>query len=207
LLTALRSGVDDDIASIVEIVRRGATFFVTPEGAYSVDGRMRPLRGIVEHLVPIADVWLAAIAYDPFCGRRLSMLYRVVRPADVDDVNTSLAAARPVTTSALLATWMLASGTAFSAQQARDAIARARDALPAGAFIDPELRDVPRVVDLALAMLTKRGTLAFDGSSYTLTAQRRDPRFALVEDMVAYQATFHSETLDALARLSCARAS
>jgi MFS family permease len=198
LLRALRAGVDDDIARIVDIVKRGATFFVTPEGMYSIDGRMRPLRGIVEHLVPIADVWLAAIAYDPFRGRRLSMLYRVVRAADVDDVATSLAAARPVTTSALLATWMLATGAPFSAPQAREAIAHARDALPAGAFVDPELRDAGRVVDDALATLTKRGTLSRDGASYALTAQRRDPRFELVDDIVAFQAAFHAETIAAL---------
>ena len=82
LLVALRAGVNDDIAAIVDIVRRGATFYVTPEGFYSTDGRMRPLKGIVEHLTPIADVWFAAIAFDTFRGRRLSMLYRVVKPAD-----------------------------------------------------------------------------------------------------------------------------
>jgi MFS family permease len=207
LLTALRASVDDDIAGIVEIVQRGATFFVTPEGMYSIDGRMRPLRGIVDHLVRVADVWLAAIAYDPLRSRRLPMLYRVVRPADVNDLTTSLLAARPVTTSALLASWMLATGAPFTAAQARDAIERARDALPAGAFVDPELREVARVVDDALAALTQRGTLKRDGASYALTSQRRDPRFALVEDMVAFQASFHTETLDALSRLDCARAS
>jgi MFS family permease len=204
LLTALRAGVDEDIARIVEIVQRGATFFVTPEGMYSVDGRMRPLRGIVEHLVPVADVWFAAIAYDPFRGRRLSMLYRVIHPPDITDLHAALAASRPVTTSALLASWMLATALPFSRQEARDGVERAREALPPEAFVDPELADVDRVVDEALANLVRRGTLRDDGARYTLTDRRRDARFALVDDMVAFQAAFHSETVASLARLHVA---
>jgi len=207
LLVALRAGVDDDVAAIVDIVRRGATFFVAPEGFYSSDGRMRRLKGIVEHLVPVAEVWFAAIAFDTFRGRRLSMLYRVVRPADPRDLGASLAAARPVTTTALLAAWMLAVGLPFSAQEARDGVTRARDAVPSGGFVDPELRDVERVVGDALANLVRRGTLLFDGTSYRLTSARRDPRFPLVDDMVAYQATFLAETSAALRALSRAEAS
>jgi hypothetical protein len=79
LLDALRASIDADVARIVGVVERGGSFFVTPEGFYSTDGRMRPLKGIVEHLVPVGDVWLAAIAFDPFRGRRLSMLYRQQR--------------------------------------------------------------------------------------------------------------------------------
>jgi hypothetical protein len=175
---------------------------VTPEGFYSIDGRMRPLRGIVEHLVPVADVWFAAIAFDPFRGRRLSMLYRVVRPTDPNDLDTSLAAARPVTTSALLAAWMLATGLPFTVQEARDGVTRGRDAVPAGAFVDPELRDVDRVVDDALGNLTRRGTLRLDGAQHHLTSDRRDPRFPLVDDMVTYQSNFLAGTLDALRRLA-----
>jgi MFS family permease len=202
LIVALREGVDRDVADIVDIVRRGATFYVTPEGFYSIDGRMRPLRGIVEQLVPVADVWFAAIAFDPFRGRRLSMLYRVVRPADPSDLDTSLAAARPVTTSALLAAWMLATGLPFTVQKARDGITRGRAAVPAGAFVDPELRDVDRVVDDALRNLVRRGTLRLDGTQYHLTNERRDPRFPLVDDMVTYQANFLAGTVEALQRLA-----
>jgi MFS family permease len=202
LIVALREGVNHDVADIVDIVRRGATFYVTPEGFYSTDGRMRPLRGIVEHLVPVADVWFAAIAFDPFRGRRLSMLYRVVRPTDPNDLDTSLAAARPVTTSALLAAWMLATGLPFTVQEARDGVTRGRDAVPAGAFVDPELRDVDRVVDDALGNLTRRGTLRLDGAQHHLTSDRRDPRFPLVDDMVTYQSNFLAGTLDALRRLA-----
>ncbi|HEY6234994.1 MAG TPA: MFS transporter, partial [Candidatus Elarobacter sp.] len=130
VLAATRAGIDEDVARIANVVRRGATFFVTPEGFYSTDGRMRPLKGIVEHLVPLARVWFAAIAFDPFRGRRLSLLYRIVEPDDPHDLAASLAAARPVTTSALLAQWLLAVGLPFSDDEARDGVRRLRDALP-----------------------------------------------------------------------------
>jgi MFS family permease len=205
LVAALRAGVDEDVARIADVVRRGATFFVTPEGFYSTDGRMRPLKGIVEHLVPIARVWFSAIAFDPFRGRRLSLLYRVVAYDGRGDLATSLAAARPVTTSALLATWLLAVGLPFDAPEAADGVTRARDGLPANAFADPELaRDAERCVREALEVLARRGALARVGSRYALApAERRaDRRFPGVSDMVAYQAAFHAETVAALQRVS-----
>ena len=82
VLENLRVVTERDIAAIVERVRTGATFYVTPEGDFSRDGRMHPMRGgIVEALAPFADLWLCAVAYDPFRGGRLSMLYRVIRYA------------------------------------------------------------------------------------------------------------------------------
>jgi MFS family permease len=203
LLTELRVEIDGDVARIVDLVKRGATFYVTPEGFYSTDGRMRPLKGIVDHLTPVATVWLAAIAFDPFRGRRLSLLYRVVRPARPDDLAASLAAARPVTTSALLATWLLTAGRPFTAGEAHDGVAALRDALPAAAFVDPELaRDAGAVVDDALRRLSARGTLTSEGARYALSGHRVDPRFPEVTDIVAYQATFHAETLAALAAVA-----
>jgi MFS family permease len=203
LMSALRAGVDEDIARIVSVVRRGATFFVTPEGFYSTDGRMRPLKGIVDHLAPIADVRLAAIAFDPFRGRRLSMLYRIVQPTDPNDLATSLAAARPVTTSALLAQWLLAVDLPFDRGEAGDGVARLRDALPSGAFIDPELaRDAERCTAEALDTLVARGTLLAEGSRCRIGGKRSDARFPDVPDMLAYQAAFAEETIAALRTLS-----
>lgn len=203
LLAATRAGIAEDVARITDVVRRGATFFVTPEGFYSTDGRMRPLKGIVQHLAPLARVWFAAIAFDPFRGRRLSMLYRVVEPADPHDLATSLAASRPVTTSALLAHWLLAVGLPFADDEARDGVVRLRDALPPGAFVDPELaRDAARCVDEALARMTARGLLTGAGGRRDLREQRADARFDGVADVVAYQAAFLGETVDALRRLA-----
>jgi MFS family permease len=201
-LDRIRASIEEDVARIVDVTRRGATFFVTPEGFYSTDGRMRPLKGIVEQLVAVADPWLLAIAYDPLRGRRLSMLYRIVRPARPDDLATSLAAARPVTTSALLARWLLAVDRPFEAEEAREAVGRARDALPPGAFVDPELaHDAGAVVDQALAMMTRRGWLIAEGTRRRLAARRNDPRFRDA-DVVAYQARFLAETIAALDQLA-----
>ncbi|BDE07682.1 hypothetical protein WPS_29580 [Vulcanimicrobium alpinum] len=203
LLARTRAEIDEDVARIVDVVQRGATFFVTPEGYYSVDGRMRPFKGILERLTPIADVRLAAIAFDPFRGRRLSMLYRVVAPADPRDLPTSVAAARPITTSALLAAWIVGIGLPFTAGEARDAVLRMADAAGPAAFVDPELRrDHARCVDEALAYLERHGAVRGDGGRYERGAPLRDPRFPIVEDMLAYQAAFHAETSAALRALS-----
>ncbi len=202
-MAALRAGVEGDIARITAVVRRGAGFFVTPEGFYSTDGRMRPLKGIVEHLVPIARVWFAAIAFDPFRGKRLSLLYRVVEPVERTDLRASLAAARPVTTSALLARWLLAVDLPFAAEEACAGVERLRDALPAGAFVDPELeRNADSCVREALENLASRGTLIRDGARYRLGERRTDARFHDVADMVAYQAAFIEETIAALTKVA-----
>ncbi len=192
-----------DIAAVVERVRAGATFYVTPEGDFSHDGRLRPMRnGVTDAVLPYAEPWLCAIAYDPFRGRRLSMLYRVVRPANPGDLGTSLAAARPVTASALLATFLSRSDAPFAAADARDDVRAQLGALPETAFVDPEVRRAPdAAVDEALMRLVARGTLAAEGVRYRLTAARSDPRFPHVADMVGYQRNMLDETIAAATAL------
>jgi hypothetical protein len=155
------------------------------------------------HLRPIADLWLAAIAFDPFRGRRTSMLYRVVRPDDPDEIATSLAAARPVTTSALLASFLLQDPQrGFDESTAIDGVVGARAALPKGLFVDPEFEaGPPDVIREALKNLVRRGTLLRDGARYRLGAVRSDRRFPGVDDVVAYHATFLAETIAAAERL------
>ncbi len=205
-MAALRTGVEADIARIAAVVESGATFFVTPEGFYSTDGRMRPLKGIVTRLVPLADVYLAAIAFDPFRGRRLSLLYRVVQPGDRDDLAASLAAARPVTASALLASWLTKKrDESFTREMAIEGVLRARAALPRRLFVDPEFDAArERVTDEALALLSARGTLLGEGERYRLGEVLTDARFPGVTDAIAYQATFLAETVAAARKLDAA---
>jgi hypothetical protein len=202
-LENFRATMNADIAMVVERVRDGATFYVTPEGDFSRDGRMHPMRnGLTDAVAQVADPWLCAIAYDPFRGRRLSMLYRILPPAKPDDLGTSLAAARAVTTSALLATFLCTADGAFGAAEAREGVRAQLTALQPNVFADPELRrDPDAAVTEALAVLVRLGILAADGSRYRLTETRADVRFPHVADMVAFQRNMLEETLAAAERL------
>lgn len=209
-LANCRTTAANDIAAVVERVRSGATFYVTPEGDYSRTGRMHRLRrGILDAVLPVAEAWLCAIAYDPFRGRRLSMLYRILQPEDPSDLDASLAAARPVTTSAVLAPFLLETvGGSFTLS---DAVWGARErllALPANVFVDPELRRAPAVVVAeAVAKLAKHGTLALEGERYRLTDRRANPRFPHIADMVSFQSNMLDETIAAARRLTRERRS
>lgn len=203
-LENFRATMTADIATVVERVREGATFYVTPEGDFSRDGRMRPMRnGLTEAVLPVAEPWLCAIAYDPFRGRRLSMLYRIVPPADRDDLGTSLAAARAVTTSALVATFLCGVDAPFEASDARTSVREQLAALPPIVFADPELRSRPdAIVDEALTVLIRMGILAPAGKRYRLTGAHADARFPHVADMVTFQRNMLEETLAAAGRLA-----
>jgi hypothetical protein len=198
----LRTVTQRDLDAIVECVRSGATFYVTPEGDFSSDGRMHPVRGgIVDALAPFADLWLCAVAYDPFQEGRLPMLYRVLPYARVAELGVSLAAARPITTSALLGAYLLGAPECFAAEDAVREVRARLDSLPDNVFVDPELRQTPDVkVGSALAALAKRGTLSGDPAGYRLTASRSDPRFLHVPDMVLFQRNMLDETLASAAR-------
>jgi hypothetical protein len=203
VLEKLRSVTKRDMAAIVERVRSGASFYITPEGDFSRDGRMHPMRnGILEALSPFSDLWLCAVAYDPFQGRRLSMLYRVVPYAGLADIGTSLAAARPITTSALLAAFLLDGPETFAVADAVRAVRERLDSLPGNVFVDPELRRAPdAAVVNAFAALQKRGTLAKEGERYRLTTHRTDSRFPHVPDMMTFQRNMLDETLASARRL------
>jgi hypothetical protein len=202
-LENFRTAMAADIAEVVRCVREGATFYVTPEGDMTRDGLMRPMRnGITDAVLPIADPWLCAIAYDPFRGSRLSMLYRFVKPADPADLGTSLAAARPVTASALLATYLAAVDGPFAGGDAKRAVRKQLDTLPDNVFTDPELQRAPDdVVTEALTVLVRMGVLGAEGPLYRVNGKRFDPRFPHVGDMVLFQKNMIGETLAAAARL------
>jgi len=196
-LAATRRQLDADIAHIAQLVRSGATIYLTPEGHYSGDGRMRRMRGMLAELEPLADIWMAAISYDPFVGRRLSMLWRVAPAAKDVALEAQIKASRPVTTSALLATWLHARSGAFSAEQARDAVRAQIAALPDRLFVDPELRRRPEhIVRSALANMQRLGIVQAEGRDFALTQRRAHPQFPQTSDMIAHQTNFHEETLE-----------
>jgi len=196
-----------DVDRIVATIRDGATFYVTPEGDFSRDGRMHRMRnGIVDAVLPFAAPWLCAIAYDPFRGKRLGMLYRIVRLSDPEQLTESLGAARPITTSALLADALLEHATPITAATATASVAARLRALPANVFVDPELqRDVAGAVDDAFGNLLRRGTLRREGDGFALTDQRGDLRFPHIADMLTYQRAMLEETLACAQRLLASR--
>jgi len=195
--------VDEDLARIEATLRAGGTFFLTPEGHYTTSGRILRFRDAFARLVPLADVWLAAISYDVLRGARLSQLYRIVRPERSNDVLSSLKAARPVTVSQLLAPWLLTRGSdPFSEATGVAAVGAALAVLPERLFVDPEVRrDPQRVVREAVATCERLGILTKNGSGYRLTECRRHPRFGEVADVVAFQANSFAETLEGSAAL------
>jgi hypothetical protein len=203
VLVNLRAVNERDIAAIVERVRGGATFYITPEGDFSRDGRLHSMRnGIVGALAPFADLWLCAVAYDPFRTGRLSMLYRVIRCDDGADIGTSIGAARPITNSALLATFLCDAPDTFAAGDAVRSVRAQLDALPHNVFVDPEVRRAPEaIVANALTALVKSGTLSLDDGRYRLTENRTNAKFEHVPDMIAFQRNMLEETLDCARRL------
>jgi hypothetical protein len=98
---------------------------------------------------------------------------------------------------------MLETDRVFSRADAIAAVRARLASLPPSAFIDPELsRDPEKRANDAIDGLRRLGALEERSGMYELTQQRRHPQFPQVEDIVAFQARFFSETLDALERLA-----
>jgi hypothetical protein len=199
MLAATREQLNADIAHFEDLVRGGATVFLTPEGFYSGDGKMQRLRGILGKLAPLATIYIAGISYDPFVGRRFSMLYRVKQASPDLPLEADIKRTRPVTVGALLGTWLHERGGDFDELQAQRAVKEALAALPPGAFVDPELEEDPAsMTHQALLGLGRLGIIRHEGSHFVLCAERKHPQFPRTDDMLAYMANFHAETLDGL---------
>ena len=209
-LAVTREDIELDLAHFEQLQRDGATIFSTPEGSYSGDGKMQRLRGVLTRLAPLAQIYPCGISYDPFVGRRLSMLYRVVPSVSELPLDVQIKRARPVTTSALLSTWLHERQSAFSPGEAASALRAQLAELPRVLFVDPELRrDPDRMTRAALDGLARLGALQRVEGGLFLTEQRKHPQFPRTRDMIEYQHNFHAETLAAAyhsAPLAAARA-
>lgn len=196
LLAQTRTQLEADIANFEDIVRIGGTVFLTPEGFYTTDGKMQRFRGILSRLAPMAKIYAVGISYDPFIEGRFTLLYRV-READPDiPLETSIKRTRPVTVSALLGMYVRDCKTAFSEDEAIAGVRKHLEDLPKHLFVEPKLaRDPARTTRSALAGMTKLQILDRFGDRYALSDRRRHPQFPKTDDIVAYQANFHAETL------------
>lgn len=196
-------GVEDDLDRIESCMRQGATFYVTPEGEYTRDGAMLRFRGIWQRIAPLAKtIYLIGISYDPFAGRRLSQLYRIVPLRNRSRVVAELKAARPVTTSALLCYWLTRNRGRFSAADAVQGVIALSTALPAGIFVDPEFTpNARRLVYGAIRRMTELRILTGTPNDLRLSDVRAHAQFRGVQDIVAFQSRFLEETLEAAASL------
>ena len=211
ILADARANLEGDLQRFESALRDGETVYLTPEGHFSTDGRFARMRASFDRLVPLGTVYIAALSYDVFVGRRLSLLFRIVSPEDPNDLVASMKAARPVTVSQLLADWLandvaVVNSVVVPSSQApefteTDAIAAVRErlaALPAGAFVDPELARSPdRMTEAALRGMQRLKIITRNGTTYRLNEQRRRPEFPHVPDIVVFQANFFAETIDA----------
>jgi hypothetical protein len=196
VLALTRSQLEADIANFERIVRGGGTLFLTPEGFYTTDGKMQRFRGILPRLAPMARIYAVGISYDPFIEGRFTMLYRVQEADPSIPLETTIKRTRPVTVSALLASWLCTAPNAFTEDDAIAAVRAQLADIPKHLFVDPDLaRDPAKMTRSALAGMRKNKIVdCFDGR-YTLAEQRRHAQFPKTGDIIAYQANFHAETL------------
>jgi hypothetical protein len=193
-----RARLDADLQALEHLVRSGATFFITPEGRYTTDGRMGRFRAAYDRLAPLAQVYIVPCSYDVFRGRRFSLLYRIIGPVPAAEARDLLPAARPVTTSQLVAEFVAGANGAFTETAVIAAVERRLAGLPTSLFVDPELRaDPARVVREALAKMVRLRILEPADAGYRLAPVRVHPKFPRVTDIVAFQVAFLGETLAA----------
>jgi len=205
IIAETRAHLEPDYHRLEVALRAGNTMFLTPEGKYSRDGRMARLRSALMRLLPLAEqIYLLAVSYDSFVGRRLSVLFRILAPPDPNDLESSMRAPRPVTTSQLLGSWIFEGQHAsFTRAQAMAGIRVRLDSLPPGAFVDPKLRKSPERMTLAaLNGLVRLGIFENHSDEFRATSLRRHPQFPFVDDVIEYQSNFLNETVVALERLA-----
>ncbi|HEV2908038.1 MAG TPA: hypothetical protein VGX02_02110 [Candidatus Eremiobacteraceae bacterium] len=204
LFEHMHADMEKDLRLLEDRLKAGATFWLTPEGRFTKNGRMSPMRTALWRLAPLAEnLYTIAISYDVFVGTRLSMLFRVLPAIDRNDVVNSMKAPRPVTVSQLLADWLVSTrlqepGAAFTYENALEAVSDRLGALPPLAWVEPELRASPqRMTRAALDGMQRLHIVARASDGYTLTGKRAHPQFPNVVDIVAHQAAFFEESQEA----------
>jgi hypothetical protein len=193
----VRALADEDVAHIARRVERGGTFVI---GSEEHGGGFGRVKAVVRSLTPLAQVWVAAIAFDPFRRGRLHVLLNL-QPAAGGDLGDVVRAARPLTAGGLLAVWLTArQAEPFTAEDAGLHLAALRESAPPGAFIDP-LAAEPEAAGHAIErMLRLDGIAPIDGR-YQRVGEARDPRLPAAEGTIAAQARLALETIDALKRV------
>lgn len=204
--TGVRRQIEDQLAKLAEVVDAGRTLYLTPEGRMSETGQMGRFRAALARLLPHAHaVVLAATAYDPWTGPRLAIHTRLVAPADGGDLFLSLAAARPVTLSQVLAAELLAAPDGVTEAALVAAVQEVR--APAGEGAAAPIRaDAGQAVHTALMRMARRGVVRREGERWLAGCVRHDERFPHVPDLLAAQAQQFADTQAARRELATKRA-
>lgn len=208
----VRPRIDAQFRRIEAALAGGGTVYLTPEGHVTRDGRLGRLHAALDRLLPLAgSVVLAAVNFDPFLDRRLTLRCRLVPLEGPGALEDRLRAARPVCTSQLLARWLetRAPDGGFDAAQALSGVERELVALPGGVVTAPGLSDPKArraLVGRALGTMARLGYLREDAGTYTRTSLRFDRRLHEPADIFAHQCAVLEETAAAAERLASARA-
>lgn len=206
----LRPRLQAQLAHIEQVLRRGATIYVTPEGRVTPDGHFGRLHAVIDRLLPVAgrSVYLACVNYDPFLYRRLALRCRIVPLRDPGCLQDELCGGRWLCVSQLLAAWLAGRGAdrPFSAADAATGVDAQIAGLPDGVLLAPDLEaaGIRRgVVGRALATMVRLGYLRREGEGYARTDQRHDDRLHEAADIFAHQVAVLEETCAAVRRLAC----
>ncbi|MDQ0191033.1 hypothetical protein JI721_14740 [Alicyclobacillus cycloheptanicus] len=210
-----RAVIEEQASRLVHVLQGGGTMFMTPEGRYSKDGRVGPLRASLDMLLPIAaNVYLFGLSYELFTHRRATFLGRVIpfdhRNQTLETVRKALCAARPITFTQLFSDWVCADTqpractavvriASFTESDLRAAIDARLALLPAPAFIDPELRDHRHhAITRALKNLVRTGIVRFENARFHLTEHRTSVHFPRVPDILRFHAEMFRETVESM---------
>jgi len=202
--TAQRAEIEKQMNNLKERLREGGTLYLTPEGRYSLDGRVQRLRLAFAELRPLADrVYGITINYDPFLRKQLS-LYVCIEHFD-SEMNAAswLASQRVVTVSQMVAAAMLSLPEVFSEQDVCAEVERRVQSFPASAFAAAELVLGDRPVKQCLQGMIREGVVQRErepsslSSNLTRGATRELTDFPGVTDILMFLQQSLEETLGA----------
>lgn len=195
-----RTVLKEQLEALVREVRMGGTLYITPEGRYSDDGYLHRFRMAWEPLYQESRRhFIAAITYDPFAHRRLSMWGRLLEVPPNEDLPRFLRANRTITVSALI----LHAFRQSPNYSPTDLIQFVKDKIrwiEKDVAIAPELRKHPtRAIRRAVNHMLRTGVLEQRGSSLRLGSNCQHPRFPNVPDIVSFFDNTLADTLAAAA--------
>ena len=180
---ALRSPITHQMRTIAQAIQAGDTVYLTPEGKMSTTGRLGPFRAVLDTLLQHTQgIALAAIAYDPWTGRRMQVLIHWQSVSPEQDLPSAILAARPVTVSQVLASQLLQHPQGIPETELVEAVRRNADAF-ATASGSPTHVLVARTLHRM-----QRGHLVQGKGGLWQALGGRDRHFPLVADALGAQA-------------------